>query len=209
MRPAARAPIDLSSVNDRVSNWYSRLKACQGLQMGFFDWFRGLIAGSKPPELVPFFDVKSKRVVRIPASELRPSAVEVRLPGQEELVWVLPADLQAGHVRHPPFDEEVREYIRQIKSVFAEHRPLTMDEWEDGFRRDADPAREIALWSHAADVYQAFVSQDSSPDRRADVYRVVVACLSTSPEAVWRVLKPAVLTRPEAEQVVKRFYGQK
>ena len=177
--------------------------------MAFFDWLRGLFRVGKPAELVPFFDSKSRKVVRIPASGLRPGTVQVRLAGHEELVWALPQDLQAGEIRHPPFEEDVREYIREIKSTFAEHRSLTMEEWEDGFRRDADPAREIALWSHAADVYRGIVSQDSSQERRAEVYRVVVSCLSTSPQAVWRVLKPTVLTRPETEQIVKRFYGQK
>jgi hypothetical protein len=133
---------------------------------------------------------------------------QVRLAGQEELVWVLPSDLQAGEVRHPPFSEDMRKHIREIKSAFAEHHPLTMEEWEDGFRRDANPQAQIALWSHAADVYRAFVSPDSSAERREDVFRVIVACLTTSPDAVWRVLKPAVLTRSEAEQVVQRFFGQ-
>ncbi len=176
--------------------------------MSLIDWFRGWLTGRKPPEMVPFFDVQSRKVVRIPAAELRPGVVQVRLAGQEEPVWVMPGDLQAGAVRHPPFSEDVRETIREIKSAFAEHHPLTLEEWEDGFRRDANPQAQIALWSHAAELYRAFVSQDSSQDRRQDVYRVIAACLTTSPDAVWRVLGPAVLRRSEAEQVVKRFYGE-
>ena len=106
--------------------------------MSLIDWFRGWF-GRKPAEMVPFFDVQSRKVVRIPAAELRPGVVQVRLAGQEELVWVMPSDLQAGEVRHPPFSEDMRKHIREIKSAFAEHHPLTMDEWEDGFRRDANP----------------------------------------------------------------------
>jgi hypothetical protein len=157
--------------------------------------------------MVPFLDVPSGRVVRIPASELRPGVIQARVQGIDELVWVLPDQLKEGEVKHPPFGEDVRDHIRQIQAAFAEHRALSFEEWEDGFRRDARPEREIAIWSHAADVYQVFATQEPSPERRKDIYRVIVACLTTSPEAVWHVLRPAVLSKAEAEKVVKRFYG--
>lgn len=178
--------------------------------MGWFDWIGRLLTGRRPAETVPFLDVKSGRVVRIPAAELRPGAVQVRLAGHAELVWVLAEELKGGGLRHPPFGEEIRKYIRQIQAAFAEHRPLTLEEWEDGFRQDANAEREIALWSHAADVYGAFASPASSPGRRGDIYRVIVACLVASPDSVWRVLEPlAVLTRAEADEIIARFYGRK
>jgi hypothetical protein len=127
----------------------------------------------------------------------------------EGLVWVLPDQLREGPICHPPFDEGARDYIRQIQQAFAEHRSLSFEEWEDGFRRDANPEREIAVWSHAADIYQAFADQESSPERRKDVYRVIVACLTTSPDTVWNVLRPEVLSRSEAERVVNQFYGKR
>jgi hypothetical protein len=177
--------------------------------MPFGDWIAKLFGKRRPaPDTVPFFDVESRRVVRIPASELRPGVVQARIQGIDEVVWVLPTQLRQGELQHPPFEEGIRAYIRQIQAAFAEHRPLSFEEWEDGFRRDADPAREIAIWSHAAEVYQAFAGQEPSPARRKDMYRAIVACLTTSPETVWHVLRPEVLSRLEAEQVVNRFYGK-
>jgi hypothetical protein len=177
--------------------------------MGLGEWIKRLFSRRGPiKETVPFFDVESGRVVRIPASELRPGVVQARIQGVEELVWVLPDQLKQGELRHPPFDEEIRAYIRQIQDAFAEHRPLSFEEWEDGFRRDANPEREIAVWSHAADVYTVFAKEEASWERRKDIYRVIVACLTTSPDTVWHVLRPAFLTRPEAERVVNRFYGR-
>jgi hypothetical protein len=55
--------------------------------------------------------------------------------------------LRQGEIRHPPFDEELRAYIRDIQAAFAEHRDLSFEEWEDGFRRDAHREREIAGFS--------------------------------------------------------------
>ncbi len=47
-----------------------------------------------------------------------------------------------------------------------------------------------------------------APERRKDFYRVIVTCLTASPDTVWRVLKLEVLSRAEAEEVVKRVYGK-
>jgi hypothetical protein len=157
--------------------------------------------------MVPFLDVEAGRVVRIPASELRPGTVQVRLQGSNEVVWALPEQLRQGEIKHPEFDEGVRDYIRQIQSAFAEQRPLSFEEWEDGFRRDTTPEREIAIWSHAADIYTTFTADEPTADRRRDVYPCIVTCMTTGPDAVWQVLRPEVLSRAEAEQVVNRFFG--
>jgi hypothetical protein len=159
-------------------------------------------------ETVRFFDVDSGTVVTIPASELAAGAVQARVEGIDGVVWLLPDKLKPGEVTHPPFDEGVRAYIRQIREAFAEHRPLSFEEWEDGFRRDSDPLQEIALWCHAAEVYAAFAAGEPAAERRKDVYRCVVTCMNASPDTVWRVFQPRALSRPEAEQVVNRFYGR-
>jgi hypothetical protein len=157
---------------------------------------------------VPFFDVESGRLVHIPASELRPGMIQARVQGIDGLVWLLPDQLQPGEVKHPPFEEDIRAYLRQIQQAFAEHRPLSFEEWEDGFRRDAHPEREIALWSHAADIYTDFAGSEPSAQRRRDIYRCIVACLTSGPESVWHVLRPEVLSRVDAEQLVNRFFGK-
>ncbi len=161
-----------------------------------------------PVERVPFLDTEAGRVVRIPASELRPGAIQVRLQPSGEVVWALPEQLCQGEIKHPEFDEGIREYIRQIQTVFAEYRSLSFEEWEDGFRRDANPEREIAFWLHAADIYTKLSDGEVDADRRRDVYRCVVTCMTTGPDTVWQVLRPEVLSREEAEQVVNRFFGK-
>jgi hypothetical protein len=177
--------------------------------MGLRDWFKRRFGrGGGSTVMVPFYDVETGRVVHIPAPELRPGAVQAQVQGIDGLVWLLPEQLTPGEVKHPPFEEGVRAYIRQIQEAFAEHRTLSFDEWEDGFRRDANPEREIALWAHAADVYTAFTRGEPAAERRRDVYRCVVACLTSGPDAVWHVLRPEALGRAEAERVVNRFFAK-
>jgi hypothetical protein len=176
--------------------------------MGIFTRIKSLFARRPPPDgFVPFFDVPSRRVVHIPPTELRPGCVQARVEGVEGIVWVLPEQLQQGPIRHPPFDEDVRSYIRDIQAAFAEHRSLSVEDWEEGFRRDAHPEREIAGFVYAADVYRRFTRDEPDATRRSDVYRLLVACMTTSPDSVWHVVKLDALTRPEAERIARRFYG--
>ena len=114
-----------------------------------------------------------------------------------------------GKVKHPPFDKRIRKIIRHIQKTFAEHDKRSVKVWEDGFRSDTHPEKEIAYWSHAADIYKEFASGEVSHERCADIYRCIVTCLITiTPESVWHVFKPTVLSRAEAEQIVNRYYGK-
>ncbi len=159
-------------------------------------------------ETVQFYDMDSRKVVAIPVCELAPGAVRAQVEGVDGIVWLLPDKLKQAEIKHPPFDKGTQDHIRQIQAAFAEHRPLSFEEWEDGFRRDGNPVQEIAIWSHAADVYMAFASDESSADQRRDIYQCIVTCMCSSPDTIWHVLKQLeVLNRAEAEQVVNRFFG--
>src|SRR5688572_16480780 len=137
--------------------------------MGLGDWLKSMFGGKRSsPAMVPFLDTEAGRVVRIPASELRPGTIQVQLHPSCEVVWALPEQLQQGEVKHAEFDEDIRDYIRQIQATFAEHRRLSFEEWEDGFRRDTDPAQEIAIWLHAAHIYVMFAADEEGADRRKD-----------------------------------------
>lgn len=163
-------------------------------------------AGNANPT-VPFLD-PSERVIQIPPSELQPGMLHVQIQGQGR-VWARADQIQESTaVPHPPFDDHDRAYIRQIQAAFAEHRPLSFEEWEEGFRCDAHPQQEIAIWLFAAEVYKAFTDNEPSSQKRRDVYRVILTCLTTSPDTFWDVLKLEALSRAEAEQVAKRVYGK-
>lgn len=178
--------------------------------MSLRDWLRKWISGrTQSLEMVKFYDSAAGRVVQIPASALQQGAMQVKLNPSGEVVWAMPAGFVPSPIKHPEFDEGTRDYIRQIQVAFAEHRPLTFEEWEDGFRRDDNPEREIAIWSHAADVYAACVNSEPDASRRREVYRCIVTAMSTGPNAIWQVFRSDVLSRSESEHVVARFFGNR
>lgn len=90
----------------------------------------------------------------------------------------------SGH-RHGPFDDDIRAMLEGLRVTLAEVYPLSLDQWEDGFRRDAEPAREIALWLDLAGTYRRLVEevfQHLESEHRAAIFRVLLAAL-TSEEA--------------------------
>ena len=175
--------------------------------MALVDWLRKLFGRQEDRKnLVAFYDVPSRRVVHIPPQELAPGVVRAKVDGIDKPVWILPDQLQPGPLQQPAFSEEIREYVRRIQETFAEHRPLSVEEWEDGFRRDRNPAQEIALWLHAADVYFAFAKAEAQTDRRKHLYQVIVACLTTTPETVRHVIPNGSLSGEQVDAVVRRFY---
>ncbi|MGL5093955.1 MAG: hypothetical protein ACRDD1_00090 [Planctomycetia bacterium] len=160
-------------------------------------------------ETVLYCDVESGRIVHMPAAELRPGCVQVRLEGVDGLVWIAAEHLSESPVRHPPFGEPFRSHIQTIQETFAEHCGMPFEEWEEGFRRDADPDKEIAVWMHAAEVYDEFAKTTfHTVDEREDVYKTLVTCLSSSPTTVWNVLELSSLSRAEAAAVVERFFDR-
>lgn len=56
----------------------------------------------------------------IPARELALGMVQVEMQGVEGVCWVDPSHLQQSAYQHPPFDEETRAYLRQIKAALDE-----------------------------------------------------------------------------------------
>lgn len=161
------------------------------------------------PELARYYDVENRRVLEVPVTELE-GLMQACVEGIDGLVWIDPEKLPLalGELKHPPFDEDIREYIRHIHTTFIEHRDLSFDDWEEGFRCDKNPAQEIALWSHAADVYSMFAKSEESLEHRKDIYRCIVVCLNTEFDDVWNVLRLSCLSHEEAAQVVSAFYGK-
>jgi len=177
--------------------------------MAFGDWFWNFFGRRKKATLsllVPFLDIPTGRVIRIPRAELGPDTVLVHLDGMSEPVWVESEQLRNTEPLHPPFDEEVRNCIRIIQAAFAEHRPLAFDEWEDVFRREAFPLREIRLWLHAADIYSRCSNEEPSAARRRDMYRCIIACINSTREEIRQTFRPAILNPSETEQLIQRFF---
>lgn len=159
-------------------------------------------------EMVPFLDSKTGQVTMIPADELAPGAVLVEKQGIGQ-VWIEPDDsIRDAAYQHPPCNEEVRDFFRQIKESLDEVHPMTLEEWEDGFRRDMHPEREIAIWLHIAATYRRCTARRSySLEQRRDFFNVILACSCNPRKHVLKVARFSAISRQEAEAAMRFFYS--
>jgi hypothetical protein len=112
-------------------------------------------------EMVRMHDLETGTVVTVPKRELRPGMIRARFveKGDQlgEIVWLDPTTLNTDSAfKHDPFPAEIREILEEIRIALHDVFPMTLEEWEHGFRCDAHPTREIRLWLHAARVFKHF-----------------------------------------------------
>ncbi len=170
-------------------------------------WFQRDKANHSDAALVNVFDMETHSVTRMPARELAAHMVEVKMEGIEGTVWIDARELKQGDYKHPPFPEEIRDFLRDIKSSLDEVYCLSLEQWEDGFRRDRNAEKEIALWVYLASIYRNLTtSRDLSAEQRQDYFKILVTCLNSPREHVLQVFSPGAISVEEAHDVIAQFY---
>jgi len=165
-------------------------------------WFR------KPrPDLVPYYDFATKTTARIPRAELRPGVVLIQIEGQDEAVYADSAELKMGVHQHAALGEELREAIRTLTADLADVYPQSFEQWEDGFRRDRTPEREIAGWLHLSAILQVLAKRYGfEPAEKKECFRVLVACFTGARDTVRDRSDPKLLSNVQVDQAIKYFY---
>jgi len=57
------------------------------------------------------------------------------------------------------FPLATKERLERMRQALADGHPISQEDWEDGFRKDANPEREIALWEHVTKFYTYFANK--------------------------------------------------
>ena len=157
--------------------------------------------------LVRVYDFDSKRVSEIPEAELAPGMIQAQLDGVG-LVWIRAARVKTGPIRHPPFSEELRGLLREIRTTFDEVYPKSLEDWEDGFRRDANAEQEIAAWYYAARKYQQCLrGQNYSLPQRQEVFAIIAACMTSPREQVLKIVQLSALPQEKATEAIEIFFA--
>ena len=169
--------------------------------------FFARLFGRPKPDLVPYHDFSTGKTTLIPKAELGPGAVLAQIQGQPHPVYADSAQLQQGPHQHPPFEGELKDMIVSLANDLAEVRPLSFEEWEDGFRRDRIPDREIAGWIHLAAILQTMTATFSLglPERK-ECYRVLIACYTGERATVRERSDPRLLSEEQVDLAIKYFF---
>ena len=161
-------------------------------------------------DTVRFYDFENRRVVTIPAAELAPGSVQVRMSGSDEIIWVEARHLRvADKPRHQDLDQGQKDAVRRIMENFQEQNPMTFKEWVEGFLFDADPEQELVYWLRASIVFarQALGMEDG--DQRAELYHLVCCCLNSDRENLLRTFAGRFLAKQKVKAVLDAFYGKR
>jgi hypothetical protein len=122
------------------------------------------------------------KYVTIPAAELASGMVAISVEGEGGVFYADPGSLRAADgPRWEPLPEEVRGALRRLQATFQEVYPRSLEEWEVGFRADAHPWREVAIWEAMAGAFEAFTAHIYGDDpgstaKRRDSFRAILAC---------------------------------
>ncbi len=162
---------------------------------------------------VEVFDPTTRTIFPIPADELAPGMVQVYFAEFGRTYWVdsaLAADYGEADspVRHGPLSTSLRGSIRKIMGRLKQVYPLPFKAWEDGFRRDQNPEKEIALWlrisGHYADLAECW---ELTGPQRQELFQVLLQCTNAPREHILRTVDLASLPRERAQEAIAKYCG--
>ena len=164
--------------------------------------------GNKAEEQVPFYDAKTKKTVLIPKSELSPTSILVRIDGFDSQVYIDASEAKLSDSRlHPPFEGEEKRAIESLVSELADVYPMTFTQWEDGFRCDARPQKEIVGWVHLASILKIMSHRFSfDQTQRRECFQLLVACFNGERSTARNRCKVQLLSDEQADLAIKFWY---
>lgn len=163
------------------------------------------------PEFVKVYDVPTRTITTIPASELAAGMVRIQLNGSDEVLWADAAELDAakGEHRHPLFTGARREKVLYIQQTLRDVYPKAYDAWEDGFRRDLHVDQELDLWVRVARCFADYTARHRpTPEERQEAFEILGACLNSTPTTVFETVRVELLSRANAQQLVDAYYSK-
>lgn len=167
----------------------------------------GKVFGKQQGELVRYHDFATGKTVLIPKAELSSGVVLIQMEGDKHPVYADASQLKQGPYQHPCFEGRMRAAVESLVADLGEVYCLTYEQWEDGFRRDRDPAREIASWMHVAAILTVMSERYRlSPEEKNECFRVLVACLTGARDSVRERCGVKLLSDEQVSLATKYFY---
>jgi hypothetical protein len=157
---------------------------------------------------VPSYDFRTRTVSYLKRDALKPGMIQAKIHNLEGLYWVDPAQMKREKYQHPALDEPVRSALRELSGILREVHPLSLEQWEDRFRREPDPAREVETWRRIATAYaREAASPALNAIQRNDVFQVLVACANRERAHALDGVALTGLARTTAAQIVERWFA--
>lgn len=161
-----------------------------------------------PEAAVHVYDFATRRVATMPTNELAPGMALAKVQGVDGHVWVDMTQAKPGtNYFHPSFPPETRRQIAWIADVLKDVHPLSLHDWEDGFRRDLSADRQIFIHTCIAEAFKRFTEGGHmSVIQKRELYHAIVQATLSTREAFAAVVSVAAVSRTEAIQAGDLFW---
>jgi hypothetical protein len=109
--------------------------------------------------------------------------MKARVDGVRGVVWIDPSSVSKGEVRHDEFPDSYYQYFERIIICFKGVYDLSLEEWVDGFKRDANPDQEIAIWVFFGERFAKIIDEENldESDRR-ELFRLLMSVMNGGAE---------------------------
>ena len=112
-----------------------------------------------------------------------------------------------GEHQHDSLPDEVIAIIQEIKEELADVRPMSMEDWVDGFLRDANPNHEVAGWLHLSKILRTMTDRhDYDEAKRHECFGILIACFTGSRESVRIRSNSDSLPDDQIDQAIEYFF---
>jgi hypothetical protein len=156
---------------------------------------------------VKCYSVKEKRIFYKYKSELDSRYIIAEFANSPiGTAWVLTEELKlSDDIRHPPLAGELKEMVESIMICLNGVYDLSYDDWEVGFRKDADINRNIAQWWFLSNRFKKI--QDSmilDQGDKKNLFRMMMAIMNNGKEfAISNLTYSGEVERKKTELVNK------
>jgi hypothetical protein len=107
---------------------------------------------------------------------------------------------------HPPFSGARRASVLYIERSLRDVYPKTLEEWEEGFRCDRYVDQELELWVRVSRCLNDLTRNGMNPERRRDAFKVLGACLNSTPATVFNRVAVRGLDTAFIQTVANSFF---
>jgi hypothetical protein len=154
-------------------------------------------------KMVRVKDPASGEIVIIPFSQIPPGMIRTYDAACGAEIWQKPGELEAGELRHPPFPPDTMALIEEVRQTFEDVYPQTLAEWEQGFRRDMNPHKEIGLWLFMGELYCRFTTgRPLDADQKTDIFRTILTAVNNGTKYVLATECPRTLSKKRIRGIV-------